>query len=214
MSLFDIIKNAVTGNANSAVTNAANRAATTAVNNVAQSATNTIQQAANNTSKSFSFNSLPKNADQLRSLPNATLQDPFCVAALFILAIAEYPNNKQAAIDMINLLKGPEPFANRDIQLFDDHMSKSYIVRSYFEGARPDNDYTATMPYTVVVMESAHSRDQFNEGYITLYVRSGGADSPRPITLRTKRSTGEWFIWNQNSVIMDIRIPVSADKWA
>lgn len=210
MSLFDIIKNAVTGNANTAI----NRAANTAINNAANNATNAVRNAASNTSRSISLPSLPKNVGELRAMPGADLKDPYTVLALFIAALAEYPNNKQATIEMINFLKGPEPIANRDIQLFDDHMSKPYIVRSYFVGARPENDYTATQPYTVVVSENPYSRDQFEQGYLTLYVQSGGADSPRPVQLRTKKSTGEWFIWTQNSVIMDIRIPVSQDKWA
>lgn len=202
MSLFDIIKNAVTGNTNQGPTSPAGNAA------------NTMGNAAAHPSRSFSFQALPKNVGELRAMPGADLKDPHAVLALFVAALAEYPNNKQAAIEMINYLKGPEPIANRDIQLFDDHMSKPYIVRSYFVGARPENDYTATMPYTVVVSENPYSRDQFNQGYLTLYVQSGGADSPRPVQLRTKKSTGEWFIWTQNSVIMDIRIPVSQDKWA
>ena len=44
-------------------------------------------------------------------------------------------------------------------------------------------------------------------------VESGGADSPRQIRLRTKPSTGEWFLWEQ-FILSDIRPPKSADPWA
>ena len=42
---------------------------------------------------------------------------------------------------------------------------------------------------------------------------SGGADSARQIKLRTKPSTGQWFLWEQ-FLLADIRKPVSADPWA
>ena len=62
--------------------------------------------------------------------------------------------------------------------------------------------------------ESAHSRDQFDQGYITLYLKSGGADSERPVTLRHKPSTDEWFLWNHTGILAGIRTPKSADPWA
>ena len=36
---------------------------------------------------------------------------------------------------------------------------------------------------------------------------------PRQIRLRTKPSTGEWFLWEQ-FILSDIRPPKSADPWA
>jgi len=46
-----------------------------------------------------------------------------------------------------------------------------------------------------------------------MYVTSGGADSPRPIKLRKKPSTGQWFL-NEIQCLSDIRTPVAADPWA
>ena len=71
----------------------------------------------------------------------------------------------------------------------------------------------AAEPYTVTVFENPYSRSQINEGYLTLHVNSGGADSPRQIKLRHKPSTGQWFLWEQ-FLLSDIRKPVSADPWA
>ena len=82
----------------------------------------------------------------------------------------------------------------------------------YGKGASPENDYTPTQPFTVELLEYQNSRDIDN--YLYLYVPSGGADNPRQIQLRKKPSTGEWFIWVFQGLLMDIRIPVSEDKWA
>ena len=51
----------------------------------------------------------------------------------------------------------------------------------------PQNGYTPAQPYTVTFFENAHSRDNFDEGYITLWVQSGGADNPREVKLRHKQ---------------------------
>ena len=41
--------------------------------------------------------------------------------------------------------------------------------------------------------ESAYAE----EGYKKFDVKSGGADSPRQVVLRSKPSTGQWFLWDQ-----------------
>ena len=61
--------------------------------------------------------------------------------------------------------------------------------------------------------ENPYSRSNISEGYLTLQVNSGGADSPRQIKLRSKPSTGQWFLWEQ-FLLADIRQPVAADPWA
>ena len=88
---------------------------------------------------------------------------------------------------------------------------KEYKVRSFFEGATPENDYTPNKPYVISVIENPYSFD--NENWATLYVTSGGADNPRNIKLRKKPSTGEWFL-NDIQCLGDIRLPKSEDKWA
>ena len=44
-----------------------------------------------------------------------------------------------------------------------------------------------------------------------MWVKSGGADSPRQIKLRQKPSTGQWFL-NDIQCLSDIRIPTEEDK--
>ena len=118
-----------------------------------------------------------------------------------------------AGIPMLNVLRGPRPLSPQDIQLLKDQLLKdrNYVARSHFNGATPDNDYTPTEPYSVTVSDNPNS--YMTEGYATLYIRSGGADSPRPITLRKKPSTGEWFLWNHVGLLPGIRVPASQDPW-
>lgn len=160
------------------------------------------------------FASLPKNLEEFQALPLARLKDPGEVAALVVAALSLYPENPDMTIQMLDFLRGPRPLNGIDKQFLRDRFrGKEYLMRSYFLGATPDNNYTPAVPYQVVVSENPHSRDQLTDGYLTLYVNCSGADAPRPMKLRMKPSTGQWFLWEQQ-LLSGIRIPVSADPWA
>lgn len=166
-------------------------------------------------SKTYSFDSFPTSVTEFKALPEAALKNPYDVAALTILALYAYSKNTEAGCEFLNYLKGPQVLSEREKLFLKDRFDgTSLLPLSYFEGALPDNDYTPKTPYTLAVSENKYSRDQFADGYITLYVKSGGADSPRPITLRNKPSTGQWFLWEFSAVVSGIRTAVGADPWA
>ncbi|MBR4910090.1 MAG: hypothetical protein IKZ47_02055 [Clostridia bacterium] len=164
--------------------------------------------------KQFPLAALPQTAEQMRSMPEFTLSNPYAVAAFTVAALNRYSESREDSKAMLNVLKGPEPLSQREIQFINDRFmdGKSYVIRSYFAGSSPENDYTPAPPYTVSVIEYQNSRE--NAGYIKLFLKSSGADSPRQITLRQKPSTGEWFLWEFDGILSGIRIPKSADKWA
>ena len=51
-------------------------------------------------------------------------------------------------------------------------------------------------------------------GYLRVFLKTAGADSPRPMKLRQKASTGEWFLWEYSSILSGIRVPAAEDPWA
>ncbi|MBR5922509.1 MAG: hypothetical protein IKZ59_01815 [Clostridia bacterium] len=165
-------------------------------------------------SKTVTLSALPQNAAEMRAMPEFTLSDPFTVLAFGVAALNRYATDREASKEMLNALKGPEPLTVRELQFINDRFmdGKDYITRSYFGGTSPENDYTPSVPYTVKITEQSNSRE--NEGYIKLYLTSSGADSIRPVTLRNKPSTGEWFLWEFDGMLSSIRIPKSTDKWA
>ena len=157
---------------------------------------------------------LPINLAQLQAMPEGNLRKPEHTAALTIAALCIYPINREASLEMLHYLQGPRGITPYDKQFLEDRFrDKDYVPRSYFAGSTPQNNYEPAEPYTVTVFENPYSRSQINEGYLTLHVNSGGADSPRQIKLRHKPSTGQWFLWEQ-FLLSDIRKPVSADPWA
>ena len=161
--------------------------------------------------ENVTFNRLPTNVDEMKSLA-VDMSQPFKVAALSVLAFLEYENDPEAAFEMIDYLRGPQPLSNLDKQFIRDRLEgKGYVIRSYFKGTSPENDYTIPdAPYSVEVSDNPYS--YANEHYITLYLKSSGADSLRQITLRQKQD-GKWCLW-QHTFLSDIRVPKSQNPWA
>ena len=166
-------------------------------------------------SYTVTFETLPETLQQLQALPEAALNEPHHAAALSIAALCVYPKNRQAAEEMLHFLQGPRGLTGYDKQFLADRFmdGRDYVPRSYFEGAVPENGYTPKQPFSVTFFENPHSRQNIADGYITLWVRSGGADSPREVKLRNKPSTGQWFLWEQ-FLLADIRKPAAEDPWA
>ncbi|MBR5059913.1 MAG: hypothetical protein IKX06_03980 [Clostridia bacterium] len=167
-----------------------------------------------NEKREIVFDDIPETLDAFKALPQANLKDPFEVAALAIVALNIYPVDKDTSIAMIDYLKGPDPLSGLDKSFIKDRFmdGKEYVVRSYFKGASPENDYAPASPYTIVVESNPYSK--IDDTNLQLWVTSFGADSPRPIGLRQKPSTGEWFLREFKGVLAGVREPVSQNPWA
>ena len=141
------------------------------------------------------------------------MDDPFKTAALALCALCAYSEDREAGTEMLNFLRGPRPMSPAEIAFLNDRLmdGKNYVARSYFNGATPENEYTPSTPYTVKVISNQYSKLE-NGNYMKLLINSGGADSPRSVTLR-KTGGGIWYLWEQN-LLSDIRIPKSQDDWA
>lgn len=163
--------------------------------------------------ETFQFPVLPENAEQMKALPEAALTTPFQTAALTVCALCAYAAAPEVGVEMLNFLKGPQPLSPYELSFLKERFAANpaYLPFSYFDGATPANDYAPDpdLPFTLTVAANPHSFEQ--EGYAVLYIRSGGADSPRPVKLRQK--DGQWFLWEQ-SLLVGIRKAKSEDPWA
>lgn len=166
-----------------------------------------------NKTETFTFVSIPADLSTLQSLPEASLDSPFKTAALSVLALCLYETNQDILFEMLDFLNGPEPVSVYTKQFLNDRLrGKTYLPFSFFRGATPENGYKPDQPFTITVSENPYTYSE--DGlWATVYVKSGGADSPRPIKLRKKPSTGQWFL-NELQCLSEIRIPVSEDPWA
>ena len=150
-----------------------------------QAATSAIQSIGNKREK-FTFASLPESLAEMQALPEASLDTPFKTAALTVLALCAFLNDR-----------------------FRD--GKTYLPFTYFVGATPDNNYTPSQPYTIII-ESNHVSGE-EKDYMKLFIPCGGADDPRPIKMRQRGSDGKWFLWEQY-LLTGVRTPKEADPWA
>ena len=209
MGLFDKLKSQATnalGQTTKSTVNQASKAAGQTVSNIVKGGNKSVQVV---------FKSMPETLDEFTALPQAAMSTPFDTAALCVAALCVYPLSKDITAEMLNYLRGPKPLGTPDIRFLSDRMSQNnkagYLGASYLDGATAKNDYTPTEPYTVTVSENPYS--YANEGYATLYIRSGGADSPRPITLRQAKD-GKWYLWEYPGLLSDILSPESSNPWA
>ena len=158
----------------------------------------------------ITFEKLPESVEDIKNIDRT---NPQLVAATVIAAFCNFEKNPDAVFEMVDFLNGPSDVSNYDRNFLRERLKgKYYKPFSFFEGSSPENDYKPTLPYTISIIEGPYAHQ--DEGYIGFYVKSSGADSPRPIKVRLKPSTGEWFLWGEIMLFSDIRIPKSEDPWA
>lgn len=156
------------------------------------------------------MNRFPSSVADLEGI---SLDDEYVSAAVIIAVLAYYETDPETCFEMVDYMMGPE-----DISAFDKSFIKGqflqypYVARSYVTGASPSNDYVAD-PVVYHITENSYSRDE--DGYVKLFLQSGGADSPRGVTVRHKESTDQWFLFSDTykGLLAGIREPESNDKW-
>ena len=158
------------------------------------------------------FQALPATLEEFRGLPQMERSTPYDAAALTVAALCLFPKDRELCYAALDLLRGPRPLSPLERQFIADRFmdGKDYVPRSYFVGARPDNDYTPAAPYTLEISAGPYAWQE--EGFAKLDLVSGGADSPRQVQLRLAKD-GKWYLWEQ-FLLVDIRPPESANPWA
>ena len=159
----------------------------------------------------ITLQTLPAALAELEALPRTTPEE---VCAGFLCALKLFQTDRDAGVAAMDLLRGPRPMTPYDVQFLRDRLrGKEYLPLAYFEGAAPENGYTPAKPYTLNVLPAPRPQD-VEPGYLRVYLKTAGADSPRPMKLRQKGSTGEWFLWEYSSILSGIRVPAALDPWA
>ena len=160
---------------------------------------------------SVKLNNLPATLAEFEAMPRSTPEE---VCAGFLCALYLYTKNQNDGVAAMDLLRGPRPMTPYDSQFLRDRLrGKEYLPLAYFDGATPQNSYKPTTPYTLTVLPDQRPQD-VEEGYVRVFLKTAGADAPRPVKLRQKPSTGEWFLWEYSSPLSGIRIPSAQDPWA
>ncbi len=206
MSLFDTLKNQAT--------HIIKAEATRKKNEIRQELEKKIYTALNTKKIKITLESMPTTLEQVMDLELSNLEDPCDVAVLTLIALNTYRVNKEEGKKMLDFLNGPEPVSVFDCQFIDDRFmdGKDYVIDSYIDKTTPENGYSYSLPCTVTIIEQSDSYAQ--ENYAKLFIVSSGADAPRPITLRYKPSTKQWFLWDFKLLLAEVVKPSKLDDWA
>jgi hypothetical protein len=177
----------------------------------------TSSQYAGKKTITYTFNALPRNIEELKTLEVNNRQyfsSPHFVTALFICCLNRITENSADAWEMINYLRthtatvgqnGIQKVSNETMQniVASNLVGKdtyghpvSNGLRSYFAGSTPQNLYTPTTPYQVTVVEAGSEtyRTIDDIEYAYMYVETSGADSAQgPLQLRKTNNHG-WLI--------------------
>lgn len=127
---------------------------------------------------------VPRDRDGFRDYADVMLQTPAGAAALFVAALDIYNEDKDLAVYMLTYLRFlPELSPGElNIQLLQVLGKRNFYTKGYFKGALPENGYTPSSPYTVMVRDDG--RKGLKKDLKTLYIGCGGTGTYRPITLK------------------------------
>ena len=155
---------------------------------------------------------MPASLAEWQTMPQRDLTKPENTCAMFLCALQLYLSNTQEGTAAVNELRGPRPMNGYDEQFLRDRLrGKPYLALAYFEGAAPENGYCPAKPYRLQVLPNPTGQN-VGEGYLKVFLKTAGADAPRPVTLRKKGDM--WCIWEYSSILSGIRIPREEDPWA
>lgn len=159
----------------------------------------------------ITIQSVPETLEEFAALPQNDLSKPENTCILLLLALNLYVNNNDEGIAAVNLLRGPRELSNYDKQFLRDRLrGKQYLPLAYFDGASPENNYKPSRPLSLELLPDSRPQD-IESGFVRVFIKTAGADAPRPIKLRQK--DGLWYLWEYSSVLSGIRIPAADDPW-
>lgn len=84
------------------------------------------------------------------------------------------------------------------------------MVRSYFFGATPENNYNfGDLP--IVIETSTNKYSEISEHEIKLFIACSGAGSPRPVRVE-RNSSGLWKVDEFSSLVVGVIPPAEDEK--
>lgn len=84
-----------------------------------------------------------------------------------------------------------------------------WIFRSYYKGTNPEAAYV--LPSGPRVIDVVRTEPQQSGGQ-KVFIRSSGADMPRPFVVKQSEQSGLWYVESLANLYVDIRLPKKADE--
>jgi len=155
----------------------------------------------------FSVNHLPKTQVELENVVEDYSQTAEGAAVFCILALNLASTEISSTSTILELINPDISLSMK--QLTERQLKKSsYVIRSYFSGTSPANNYSIPEEYLELVLSTNKYSGNVEEGKIKFFIDCSGADSPRPVTVK-KNSQQKWYAHEFSSLIVGIRAPVN-----
>ena len=150
--------------------------------------------------KSITVNKLPGSVEEFTKLRNEIAVTPEGGAVIFILAMMKYTKDRDMGLKFFtialtrnNLSKGNAYKGFKPHRSLNYHFSRfnnnPYWPFAYIKGAKPDNGYKVSAPFTFVTSRNRYSGSE-ESGKVKVFVNCFGT-RPRPMKLK-KNNRGLW----------------------
>lgn len=123
---------------------------------------------------------------------------------IYMLLLNKNEAKGEAVMSMVMVQDNWKTAAGTMTIFRDKLANKPYIFSSYIKGTKVDDAYsTEGKPQEIEITKTQEQPD----GRFKLFVKTSGADTPRPITLIKEKSTGLWLIEEFSSIFVDVLKP-------
>jgi hypothetical protein len=167
------------------------------------------------------FDGIPTSVEDFVALRDEVAGTPEGGAAMMVAALLVYTEDEEVgrqcltvAVDRQRLQEGAKGYKGwqlraRDLQMIRLQLGgRSYMPRSYVEGAVPENGYTLPEPpYRFRFVPDPRGDERGADAHIV----SSGADSARPVTLH-RNPRGIWKAYEWSSLLMGVRPPAGDEE--
>lgn len=162
---------------------------------------------------------LPKTLEDYQKLIAEKGTDPKAAVKLWFDGLMVYlTQDKELGKTFLLEMSKDKDWDSKEWRLYRQQVTdKPYIGFSYAKAATPANKYTFDPnDYEIVFSGTVNMKpyaDKAEGEYCKLFVKSNGADSPRPITLIANKR-GEWKFYEFSSIFVGVRAPEEPLVWA
>jgi hypothetical protein len=166
-------------------------------------------------SVTVTVDSIPGNIDQFLALRDEIAATPEGGAAVFIIAMILYNEDKDLGLQAFtialdreqlsegNVYKGFKPYSSW-YNFFEQLGYAEYLGRVYIDGTDYSDAYTLPdKPYRFVFT----GRQETGENRVKVFVQTTSGNMPRPLSL-VKNNRGIWKVWEASSLFVGVsKIP-------
>lgn len=164
---------------------------------------------------------IPTSVEDFVAVRDEVAGTPEGGAVMMVVALLVYTEDEAVgrqcltvAVDRKRLQEGAKGYKGwqlhaRDLQMIRLQLGgRSYMPRSYVEGAVPENGYgLPEPPYRFRFVPDPRSGERGTDAH-KVFIVSSGADSARPVTLH-RNPRGIWKAYEWSSLVMGVRPPAA-----